>query len=83
MGEGEEKVVLIPGKKAGVILRGEVGREGTAEVGWGEGGSSGGRGIEISVGVSAKLGGRWGRDMERQIAMGKKEKDRNWEGFQC
>ena len=39
-------VVLIQGKKAGLMLRGEalenVGGRGAAEVVWGEGGSSGG-----------------------------------------
>ena len=43
-----------------------MGREGTAEVVWGEGGSSGGRGIKISVGVPVELGGVWGRHEEMQ-----------------
>ena len=48
-----------------------MGRRGTAEVVRGEGGSSGGWGIEISVGVSAKLGGGWGRHGEMQMGHGK------------
>ena len=40
---------------------GKVGRRGAAKVVWGEGGSSGGWGIKIGVGISAKLGSGWGR----------------------
>ena len=73
-----------PRKEGGSDVKGrsagEEGRGGTAEVVWGEGGSSGGRGIMTSVDVSAKLGAdgngmeRCRRDMERQITIGNKEK---------
>ena len=49
----------------------KVGRMGTAKMVGGEGGSSGGRGIEIGVDVSAKLGGGWGRHGEMQLGHGK------------
>ena len=51
---------------------GKVGRRGAAEVVWGERGSSGGRGIEIVVGVSAKLGGR--------IGIAWRDADGTWKG---
>ena len=38
---------------------------------WGEGGSSGGGGIETGVGITAKLGGRWGRHGKMQTGYGK------------
>ena len=85
LGEDEERVVLIHGKKAGVILRGEalgkwVEGGGAAEVVWGEGSSGGGGGIETGVSLPAKLGGdgegmeRCRRDMERQVAMRNRER---------
>ena len=55
-------------------------RRGAAEVVWGEGGSSGGGGIETGVGIPAKLGAdgegmeRCRRDMERQVTMGNRER---------
>ena len=65
LGEDEERVVLIHGKKAGVMLRGEALEKwvegGAAEMVWGEGSSGGGGGIEIGVSLPAKLGGGWGR----------------------
>ena len=57
-----------------------MGRRGAAEVVWGEGGSSGCGVIEIGVSLPAKLGvdgegmERCRRDMERQVAMGNREK---------
>ena len=66
LGEDEERVVLIHGKKAGVMLRGEVLEK------WVEGGQQkwfeervvavvvGGLRL-VSVGIPAKLGGGWGR----------------------
>ena len=65
LGEDEERVVLIHGKKAGVMLRGE------AQEKWVEGGQQkwfGERvvavvvgGIETGIGIPAKMGGGWGR----------------------
>ena len=66
LGEDEERVVLIHGKKAGVMLRGEELEK------WVEGGQQkwfGERvvavvvvgGIETGVSLPAKLGGGWGR----------------------
>ena len=61
LGEDEERVVLIHGKKAGVMLRGEALEKwvegGQPEMVWGEGISDGGGGIEIGVSLPAKLGG--------------------------
>ena len=64
LGEDEERVVLIHGKKAGVMLRGEALEkwvEGGSRSGLGEGSSGGGGGIETGVSLPAKLGGGWGR----------------------
>ena len=91
LGEGEERVVLIHGKKAGVMLRGEalekwVEGGGASEVVWGEGSSGGGGGIETGVSIPAKLGGGWGRHgkMDGTWAGGNGEqgKDCYWGGFQ-
>ena len=75
LGENEDRVVLIHGKKAGVILRGrsarKIGGRGAAEVVWGEGGSGGGGGIETGVGIPAKLGSGWGRHEKMQTGYGK------------
>ena len=65
----------------------KVGRRGAAEVVWGEGGSSGGWGIEISVGIPAKLESGWGRHGKMQKKHGKagcngeQGKDCYWEDF--
>ena len=64
VGENEEKVVLIHGRKAGVMLRAEALEkwvEGeTAEMIGREGGSTRGcRVTEIGVSVPAELGGGW------------------------
>ena len=62
---------------------GKMSRRWAAEVVWGEGGW----GIKIDVGVSAKLGGRWGRHGEMQTAHGKADyngeqgKDCYWGDF--
>ena len=62
-------MVLIHGKKAGVMLRGEaLGKwvEGGAAEGFrGEGSSGGGGGIETGVSIPAELGGADGEGMER------------------
>ena len=83
LGEDEERVVLIHGKKAGVMLRGEALEK------WVEGGSRSGveRVVAVVVGglrlvsvYQPSLGAdgegmeRCRRDMERQVAMGNRER---------
>ena len=93
LGEDEERVVLIRGKKAGVMLRGEaLGK-------WVEGGQQKWFGERV---VADVVGGlrlvsvyqpSWGadgdgmercrEDMERQVAMGNRERIVIGRGFQC
>ena len=91
LGEDKERVVLIHGKKAGVMLRGEALEkwvEGGQQKWFGERVVRCGGGIETGVGIPAKLGGGWGRHGKMQTGYGKaggngeQGKDCYWEGFQ-